>query len=79
VVVVIIQDLAVAYYRSYSIDQQCLQIPVTPTGFHYDIAGGQSCRIGGKLVWRQTLLHNRLVVTVGATKLKSVFGNIYAQ
>jgi hypothetical protein len=51
----------------------------SPTGLHYDSAGGQSCRIGGKLVSRQTLLHNRLAGTVGAIKLKSVFGNINAQ
>jgi hypothetical protein len=36
----------------------------------------------GKLVSRQTLLHNRIagtVGTVGAMKLKSVFGNINVQ
>ena len=34
--------------------------------------------IGGKLVSRQTLLHNRVAGTVGTMKLKSVFGNISA-
>ncbi len=48
------------------------------SGFHYDSAGWQSCRVGGKLVSWQTLLQNRLASIVGAMKLKSVLGNINA-
>jgi hypothetical protein len=42
----------------------------------YNSAGWQSCRVGGKLVSRQTLLQNRFACVVGAMKLKSVFCNI---